>query len=141
MGALLMDLGRYREARTHLERALQISVGEFGIAHERNAGTLVVLGSAQRAQDDYLSAASSLRQALEVYENVSSRPPPSAISALTNMGVVLMEWLDQDGTLPAPKRAQILDGASGWLHVALDGCEQMYDEDYPVTGGILKRLV
>lgn len=139
MGALLVDLGRQREARPHLESALRINVGEFGEAHERNADTLVVLGSALRAERDYPRAVSSLGSALGIYKNVSRIPPPAAAGALANLGAVFNEWAE-NGPPSAPERAQILEEANDCLHAALNGSEQMYGEDHPVTGAILRAL-
>src|SRR5215211_1900028 len=53
IGALLMDLGRHGEAGPHLASALEILADEVELAHERNAGTLVIVGRALRAQRDY----------------------------------------------------------------------------------------
>lgn len=136
MGALLMDLGRHREARPHLESALRILGAEFGVDHERNASRLIVLGRALRAQRDYQRAAWSLMSALNIYENVSRIRPPRAADALANMGAMFKEWAEEDGTL----RAQYLEGAYIYLHGALNGSEQMYGEENPMTGGILRAL-
>ena len=140
LGALLMDLGRYREAVPHLESALRILGDEVELAHERNAGTLVMVGIASRAEGNYLMAAVNFRSALAVYENVSASLPPAAASTLTNLGAVLAEWAKRDGALSAPERAQLLEASSINLSGALDGSEQMYSEGHPMTGGILRTL-
>jgi tetratricopeptide (TPR) repeat protein len=140
MGALLMDLGRHGEARPYLTRAAEILADEVGLAHERNATTLIRIGRAVRAEKDYPLAATTLRSALAIYENISVRPPPVAVSALSNLGAVLAEWTKQDGALSALQRAQLLEEASGWLRAALNGFEQMHGEWYPATGGILRAL-
>jgi len=140
MGALLMDLGRHREARPHLESALRILGDEFGVDHERNAGRLIELGRALRAQRDYQRAAWRLVGALNIYENVSRTRPARAADALANMGAMFKEWAEEVGTLPAQERAQYLEGANVYLRGALDGSEQIYGEEYPMTGGILQTL-
>lgn len=140
MGALLMDLGRHREARTQLERALQIMMDEFGTNHQRNAETLIVLGSALRVDGNYPQALSTLMSALEVFNNISRSLPAKTASALANVGAVFAEWADEDGAPPAPNRAQGLEGASVYLHAALNGYEEMYGEEDHRTGGTLRAL-
>ncbi len=140
MGALLMDLGRHRDARPHFESALRLLGNQFGIAHERNAGMLIQLGRALRAQRDYQQAASRFYGALEIYKNISRTLPPSAADALANMGAMFKEWAEGNGMLPAPERTQYLEGASIYLHGALNGFETIYGEDHPSTGGILRAL-
>ena len=140
MGALLMDLGRYREAEPHLMSALEILTGEFGPDHERNASNLILIGQVLRAEENYLMAAARLRSALAVYENVSVSTPPVAVSALANLGAVLAKWAEHDGALPAPQRAQFLEDSRGWLGAALNGSEQVYGAGHPMTGGILRAL-
>jgi len=140
MGALLMDLGRHGEAGPLLARAVEILSDEVELAHERNAQTLIKIGRALRAENDYPTAAATLRSALAIFENISVRPPPVAASALSNLGVVLAEWAEQDGALYALRRAQLLEASSTWLRAALHGFEQMHGEWYPATGGILRAL-
>ncbi len=140
MGGLMMDLARHREAQPYLERALRIMVGEFGINHERNAGTLVTFGAALRADGNHSQAVSRLMSALDVYKNISTTLPPAAAGALANVGALFPEWAGEAGAPPAPNRAQGLEGASVYLHAALDGCEQMYGEEDHRTGGLLRAL-
>lgn len=140
MGTLLMDLGRHGEAGPHLASALEILADEVELAHERNAGTLVVLGRALRAQRDYPLAVSSIESALNVNVNIGRTYSPAAADALANVGATYKEWAEEDQMLPASQRAQILEQASGALHGALNGSEQMYGEDHPMTGGILRVL-
>jgi tetratricopeptide (TPR) repeat protein len=139
MGALLMDLGRHGKAGPHLASALEILADEVELAHERNAGTLVNLGRALRAQMDYPTAVSSIESALKIYVNIGRTYSADAARALANVGATYKEWAE-DQTLSAPQRAHILDQASGALRGALNGSEQMYGEDYPMTGGILRVL-
>ena len=56
------------------------------------------------------------------------------------MGTMFKEWAEEEGTRPAQERAQVIEGASVYLHAALNGSEQMYGEDHPMTGGILRAL-
>ena len=140
MGALLMDLGRHGEAGPHLASALEILADEVELAHERNAGTLVVLGRALRAQRDYPLAVSSIESALTIYVNIGRTYSPAAADALANVGATYKEWAEAAQILSASQRARILEQASGSLHGALNGSEQMYGEDHPLTGGILRVL-
>lgn len=139
MGALLMDLGRLGGAGPHLMSALEILADEVELAHERNAGTLVNLGKAVRAQMDYPAAVASLESALKIYVDIGRTYSADAARALANVGAAYREWAE-DQTLSAPQRAHILDQAGGARRGALDGSEQMYGEDHPTTGGILRVL-
>jgi len=139
MGALMMDLGRPRQAGPHLDRALEILGGEFGANHERNAGTLVVRGAALRALRLHQHAATSVGGALKIYEGVGATAGPAAGAALSNLGSILAEWAEEDG-VPAAQRAQLLAPAAGWLRVALTGAERGYGEDHPITGGLLRAM-
>lgn len=140
MGALLMDLGRHREAVSHLNSAFSISIDEIGEDHERNAGTLIAYGSAMRAQDEYQLAVASTGSALKMYENISSGLPAEAINAFTVMGGVFKDQASEDRTLSALERTQALHQANGCLQAALDGAGQILGEDAPITGGILGAL-
>lgn len=140
MGALLMDLGRHGEAGPHLVSALEILADEVELAHECNAGTLVVLGRALSAQGDYPGAVSSINSALAVYMNICRTYSADSARALANVGAVYKEGAEEDQTLTAPQRAHVLDQASGALRGALNGCEHMYGEDHPMIGGILRAL-
>lgn len=140
MGALMLDLGRYGEAIPCLTSAVQILGDEVDLAHERNAGGLIILGRALRAGEDYPSAAALLRSALAIYQNISASPPPVAASALANLGAVLGEWVKRDEALPVPQRAHFLQESVNCLSIALNGVEQMYGEKDPFTGGVLRAL-
>lgn len=140
MGALLMDLGRHEEAGSHLASALKILADEVELAHERNAGTLVIVGRALRAKRDYPGAVSSIESALNIYINIGRTYSAAAAGALANVGATYTEWAEEDQTLSASHRAWVFEQASGSLQGALNGSEQMYGEEYPMTGGILRVL-
>jgi tetratricopeptide (TPR) repeat protein len=138
MGALLMDLGRHRAARPHLERALTIGDRELGKNHERNANTLVLISLMLRAQGDYGLAVASADIALDIYREVYDGLPPAVANALATQGVLFKELADRDGSLSPLDREQALRQAEGALRAALDGAEHFYGEDDPpLTGGIL----
>ncbi len=105
-----------------------------------HAGTLVTLGRALRAQRDYPLAVSSIESALRIYMNIGKTYSPAAADALANVGATYKEGAEEDQTLSASRRAWILEQASGSLRGALNGSEQMYGEDHPMTGGILRLL-
>ncbi len=77
---------------------------------------------------------------LIVYVDIGRTYSPAAADALANVGATYKEWAEEDQTLSAARRARILEQASGALHGALNGSEQMYGEDHPMTGGILQIL-
>ena len=139
MGQLLMDLGRYEEAGGHLMNALNILTDEVELAHERNAGTLVTLGRALRAQRKPI-AVPTIESALKIYTDIGRTYSAEAVRALANVGFVYMEWAEQDQTLSISQRNHNLDQANGALHGALNGAQVLYGEDHPATGGILQVL-
>jgi tetratricopeptide (TPR) repeat protein len=141
MGALMMDLGRFRQAGRHLDRALDIMVGEFGEAHERNAGWLVMRASALRALGNWPLAVADVNRALGIYQNIVTKTVPAAVArALASAGSTAAEWAVEDGTLTAERLALLREMAGGSLETALDGSEHIYGEEHPVTGGLLRAL-
>ncbi|MDP9475353.1 MAG: tetratricopeptide repeat protein [Actinomycetota bacterium] len=140
MAALMMDLGRPRQAGPHFDRAINIMVGEFGEGHERNARWLVMRGSALRALGNYPYAALDVDRALGIYREIVRTAPPAVGGALANLGSIAAEWVDEDSTLTAERRMQLHEMAGGSLETALDGSEQMYGEEHPMTGGLLRAL-
>jgi len=140
MGALMMDLGRPRQAGPHFDSALGIMEGEFGENHERNAGTLVMRGAALRALGHYPHAVKSVRSALDIYGDVTRSAPPAVARALANLGSIFAEWAEEDGTLSVEQRAQLREIAGGSLQAALTGSEHGYGEDHLMTGGLNRAL-
>ena len=141
MAALLMDLGRFRQAGRHLDRALDIMVGEFGEGHERNAGWLVARASALRALGQWPLAALDVNRALGIYRGIVTKTIPAAVArALSSLGSIAAEWAYEDGTLAAGRLAQLHEMAGGSLETALDGAEHIHGEEHPVTGGVLRAL-
>lgn len=141
MAALMMDLGRFRQAGRHLDRALDIMVGEFGEGHERNAGWLVARGSALRALGNWPLAVLDVNRALGIYRGIVTKTVPAAVArALASLGSTAAEWADEDGTLTAERLAQLHEMAGGSLETALDGSEHIYGAEHPVTGGLLRAL-
>ncbi|MDP8926259.1 MAG: tetratricopeptide repeat protein [Actinomycetota bacterium] len=84
-------------------------------------------------------AATSVREALKIYEGVGATAGPAAGATLLNLGCILAEWAEEDG-VPAAQRAQLLAPAAGWLRAALTGAERGYGEDYRITGGLLRAM-
>jgi tetratricopeptide (TPR) repeat protein len=141
MAALMMDLGRFRQAGRHLDSALNIMVGEFGEGHERNAGWLVTRASALRALGNWPLAAMDVNRALGIYRGIVTRTVPAAVArALANYGSIVAEWANEDGTLSAGRLAQLREMAGGSLETALDGSEHIYGAEHPTTGGLLRAL-
>ncbi len=141
MAALMMDLGRFRQAGCHLDRALDIMVGEFGEGHERNAGWLVTRASALRALGNWPLAVLDVNRALGIYRGIVTKTVPAAVArALASLGSIAAEWADEDGTLTAGRLAQLHEMAGGSLETALDGSEHIYGAEHPTTGGLLRAL-
>ena len=141
MAALMMDLGRFRQAGCHLDRALDVMIGEFGEGHERNAGWLVTRASALRALGNWPYAVLDVNRALGIYRGIVTKTVPAAVArALASLGSIAAEWADEDGTLTAGRLAQLHEMAGGSLETALDGSEHIYGEEHPVTGGLLRAL-
>lgn len=139
MGALMMDLGRPRHAGPHFDSALEILGGEFGQNHERNAGTLVMRGSALRALGIFPETMQSVERALDIYGGVTANVPPEAARALANLGAILAE-LAEEGGVYAWQRPPLREMAGNWLQLALAASERGYGEDHPMTGGLNRAL-
>jgi tetratricopeptide (TPR) repeat protein len=139
MGALLLDLGRPRQAGPHLDSALSILGGEFGQNHERNAGTLVMRAAALRALGIYPETMTSVESALEIYGDVTTNVPPEAGRALSNLGSILAELAEDEGVYEE-QRAPLREMAGNWLQLALVVSERGYGEDHPTTGGLNQAL-
>jgi tetratricopeptide (TPR) repeat protein len=140
MGALLMDLGRHREARSLLEGASRIYDDELGRWHERHVSTLANLGLALRAQRDYQLSVSRLKRAVEVSKRVSGVRSLDTAGALANLGAVLKEQADEDVTLFEPEREQTRADAEARFREALEVSEQTHGNEHFLTGGILSAL-
>lgn len=97
-------------------------------------------GSALRALGLHPLAALDVNSALGIYRGITRTVPPVVGAALANLGSIAPEWADEDSTLTAERRAQLLEMAGGSLETALDGSEQMYGEEHPMTGGLLRAL-
>jgi len=139
MGALLMDLGRPRQALPHLENALNVLGSEFGENHERNAGWLVLRGAALRALGSDPEAAESIRRALDIYDSVGMGATVNAAGAIANLGAFLAELAEEDGVYEE-QRAPLREMAGGWLQGALTGSAQNYGDEHPLTGGLHGEL-
>lgn len=139
MGALLMDLGRPRQAGPHLDSALSILGGEFGENHERNAGWLILRGAALRALGADPEAAESIRRALDIYDSVGMGDTVNAAGAIANLGALLAELAEEDGVYEE-QRAPLREMAGGWLQGALTGSAQNYGDEHPLTGGLHGEL-
>ena len=139
MGALMMDVGRARQAGPHFDTALDVMRNEFGPYHERIAGLLVVRGSALRALDLYPEALDSVHGALDVHNNVTTGVSEEAARALSNLGSIYAEVAEDEG-IYADQRAPLREMAGNWLDLALTGSERGYGENHPVTGGLCGAL-
>lgn len=139
MGALMLDLGRPRQAGPHLDKALHVMTDEFGQNHERSANTLVMRGSALRALNLYAKALESVTSALDIYGDVTRGVSEDAGRALATLGAIFAEAAEDDGVYEW-QRAPLREMAGNWLQTALTGSQDGYGEDHPITGGLNRTL-
>lgn len=139
MGALLMDLGRVREAGPHLDRALRIMGEEFGEAHERNAGTRLTRARALLALVEHVEALEDLGRVLDTHHKVSSGVPEQAAMAMALRGTIFAAGAE-DETLDEANRTMLLEQADTWLDLALKAAGDGYGEQHPVTGALHRVL-
>lgn len=141
IGAAYMDLGRHREASPNLERALRIYETNLDeVHHERYANTSMTLGSALRAQKDYRLARIHLKKALDIHKEVMEEENEEITRNLMNLGALLVEQVEREGSLSVSERQEALGSALVYLEEALTVSKKLHSEDHPTTGGVLRAL-
>jgi tetratricopeptide (TPR) repeat protein len=88
LAAILVDLGRLREAKALLRRALSAYCCTFGEQHCETASALANLGALYARAGRFRAAERAFRQALRALENVLGRNHPRLASVLNNLAVV-----------------------------------------------------
>lgn len=127
MGALLMDLNRYDEARPCLEQALKMNETIKGPLYGRNAGILKRLSTVQKKQVDYEGARASYEQELKVRKRAFGLEHPETARTLYDLVDVLIEQ--------GPDEA-----AFQYLEQELATCETTVGEHHPYTSLVRQLL-
>jgi len=92
IGQTYMDLGLYREARTHLERALELHRRMLGPENPKTLKTLNGLGRSVYFQGKYPEAEALFSQALEIQRRVLGPQHPDTLSS---MGYLANDYYEQ----------------------------------------------
>lgn len=127
LGAVLLDAGRYAEARTHLVRALSLAEERYGSEHPRLAAALNNLGTAEKGLGDYSGAENHLQRALTIMEHVHGSVHPLIATIVRNLGDLYLELGD-------------LDSAERHSARALEVCEQQHGAEHPETATACNNL-
>ncbi len=91
IGQTYMDLGLYREARTQLERALDLQRRVLGAKNPRTLGTASVLGRIADLQGKRAEAEALIRDTLEIQRRVLGPEHPETLTSMLNLAVVYTE--------------------------------------------------
>ena len=88
IGQTYMDLGLYPEARTQLQRALELDRRVFGVKNPKTLKIMSRLGYAAFLQGKYPEAEALEEQALEVQRHLLGADHPDTLYSLSNLAVV-----------------------------------------------------
>jgi tetratricopeptide (TPR) repeat protein len=88
LAAILVDLGRLREAKALLRRVLRAYRRRFGEQHAETASSLANLGALYARAGRLRAAERAFRQALPALENILGRKHPRLAGILNNLAVV-----------------------------------------------------
>ena len=127
MGALLMDMNRYDEARPCLEQALEMNQRVRGPMYGRNTGILKRLGIVLKAQGDYDGARASYEQELKVRKRAFGLEHPETVRTLYDLVDVLTEHGPYEAALQ-------------YLEQELAACETTVGEHHPYTDLVRQLL-
>jgi tetratricopeptide (TPR) repeat protein len=127
LGAVLLDIGRYAEAQTHLVRALSLAERRYGSEHPRLAAALNNLGTVEKELGDYSGAETHLQRALAITERVHGLIHPLVATIVRNLGDLYLELGD-------------LDSAELYSARALEVCEQRHGAEHPETATACNNL-
>lgn len=141
IGAGFVDLGRYREASTCFERAMRVYEVELNLMlHRALVGTARYLGRMLRAQKNYREARRRFKQALTTHRAVAVGEDADHLRNVANLGTLLKEQADLDGSLTRDEREESIGSACACLQEALGLSENLHGEEHPLTGGIARVL-
>ena len=88
LAAILVDLGRLREAKALLRRVLRAYRRRFGEYHCETASALANLGALYARAGRFQAAEPALRRSLRALENVLARNHPRLANVMNNLAVV-----------------------------------------------------
>jgi serine/threonine-protein kinase len=108
LGGVLMELGRYDEAKSRHEKALALRLNALGPEHPTVADTLTHLGLVSWWQARHEDALDKIERALALRQKVFGPEHPEVINTLTNLGAVLKEMGRQQEALEKLERVAAL---------------------------------
>ena len=121
------SLGNAARRKEHLERALKIEEGFFGLDHPEVAKTLTNLGIAEGSLGNPTRKKEILEGALKIFEGFYGQDHPEVAITLTNLG-------NAEGDLGNPTMQKEL------LERAFKIFEGFYGQDHPEVANILTSL-
>lgn len=99
------SLGRYDEAKSHYEKALDVVSRLHGPDHAETSNVLHNLGYLLEFMNDFEGARARYAQALAIREKALGEDHGSTSNSLNNLARVMREMGDLDGALPLTERA------------------------------------
>lgn len=84
-GTLLMDQGRYEDAKEHFDRALQLAQKYFGENHPHTAEAYNALGTYWYNCGKYTEAADAFEQAVTIRKNIIGKEHPDTVKYYINL--------------------------------------------------------
>lgn len=88
IGNTYMDLGLYQEARTQLERALELRISIQGAKNPETIGVMNSVAWIDALEDKYQPAEAKLRKALEIAVPALGREHPKTLHAMSMLAIV-----------------------------------------------------
>ncbi|HYV48658.1 MAG TPA: serine/threonine-protein kinase [Myxococcaceae bacterium] len=113
LGWALLRLGRWKDARTHLEQALQIRTRIQGAESPLAGETLSCLGDALRGEGRRAEAASRYQQALGILERGYDAQHPDVAYPLTGLGELRLAEGSPASAIPLLERAVQIRASRG----------------------------
>jgi tetratricopeptide (TPR) repeat protein len=126
-GRYLLKQGRLDEARSVLERAIDLTRRVYGNAHPRTSNAANNLGRVLQRQGDATAAAEHFALSLSIDQAVYGQDDPRVATVANNYGMCLLHARD-------------LAAAIHHFNWALQIFEKSYGSDYPKLAPILNNL-
>ncbi len=127
LGSVCLDMGHLEKARSHLERALDLSEKVFGRKHKKVASTAANLGRVLQSLGQPKEARKYIKRALAIDREIFGPDDPEVAKDLSNLGTI-----HQD--LGNMKRARAA------LKEAYRICLASYGPDHPVVATVVNNL-
>jgi tetratricopeptide (TPR) repeat protein len=118
IGHTYKDLGVYPEARSNLERALELYRRELGPENLKTLSTMRLLGGTVQLQGKYPEAEALLKQTLQLQRRVLGPENPETLGSMNNLAIVyFFEGIYREAEPYTARHSQSKPG--GWVRSTL----------------------